>query len=168
MGNKSLTAKVAKHSVSTEECINIYENDNKESTTLLWFDPNFESPRDTEQTTKRLRLINDYVKFYRNLDQCVKFIRSIDREKIFLIICGSKASQLLSHVSCLRQVNSIFIYGTEKQLYEHLINEYSKIIGTYTNLDELCEAIQKQIDLVDNQLQTFSFFDQNKKSTNDL
>ncbi|CAF4562150.1 unnamed protein product [Rotaria socialis] len=163
MGNKSLTSKVAKLPASTDKYINSYENDNKESTTLLWFDPNFESRRDIEQTAQRLRLINDYIKFYTDLDQCVKFIRLIDREKIFLITCGSKTSELLSHVSCLRQVNSIFIYCTKKQSYEH-----SKIIDSYTNLDELCDAIQNRIDLFDHQLQTFSFFDQNKQSTRDL
>ncbi|CAF4026129.1 unnamed protein product [Rotaria sp. Silwood2] len=168
MGNKSVTSKITKVSVTTEEYIDINENENKESTTLLWFDPNIRSRRDIEQTTQRLRLINDYVKFYTDLDECIKFIKSINREKIFLIISESKASQLLPHVSCLRQVDSIFIYSMKKQQHEHLINEYSKIIGIYTDLDELCKALQEQIDLVDNQLQTFSFFDQNQKPTKDL
>jgi hypothetical protein len=60
-------------------------NENKESTTLVWFDPNIGSRDDTEQTKQQLRLINDYVIFHTDLPPYLTFIRSIDKEKIFLI-----------------------------------------------------------------------------------
>jgi tetratricopeptide (TPR) repeat protein len=154
--------------LDSEEYIDTNNNENKESTTLIWFDPNIESREDTEETKQQLRLINDYVKFHTNLDQCVKFIQSRDKEKIFLITSGSKASQLLPHIASLRQVDSIFIFCMKKERYEHLMNEYPKIIGIYIDLNELCQSIEQQIDLVDKQLQTFSFFDQHQKSTKDL
>jgi tetratricopeptide (TPR) repeat protein len=141
---------------------------NREGTTLLWFDPKIGSREDTEHTKQCLRHINDYVKFHKDLEQCVTFIQSREKEKIFLITSGSKASQILSRVSSLRQVDCIFIYCMIKERYEHLINEYSKIIGIYVNLDELSQSIKEQIDLVDKQLQTFSVFDQHQKSTKDL
>jgi hypothetical protein len=37
--------------------------------------------------------------------------------------------------------------------------EYSNIIGFYNELDLLCASTQEQIDIVDQQYQTFSFFD---------
>ena len=142
--------------------------ENKESTTLLWFDPNIGSREDTEQTKQQLRHINDYVIFHTDLEQCVTFIQSINHEKIFLITSGSKASQLLPRVFSLHQVDSIFIFCMKKERYEHLLKEYAKTIGIYVNLDELCQSIREQIDLVDKQLQTFSFFDQHQKSTKNL
>jgi hypothetical protein len=54
-------------------------DENKENTTLIWFDPNTGSREDTAQTKQRLRHINDYVKFHTDLEQCVTFIQS--REK---------------------------------------------------------------------------------------
>ena len=141
---------------------------NKESTTLLWFDPNIGSFEDTERTKENLRSINDFVIFHTNLDQCVAFIKSIEQEQIFLITSGSKASKLLPLVAHLRQVNSIFIFCMKDERYQHLISEYSKIIGIYAQLDKLSSSIRHEIDLFDKQLQTFSVFDHHQKSTKDL
>ncbi|CAF4207608.1 unnamed protein product [Rotaria sp. Silwood2] len=145
-----------------------YVDENKESTTLIWFDPNIGSREDTEQTKQQLRLINDYVTFHTDLEQCITFIQSIHKEKIFLITSGSKASQILPRISSFRQIDSVFIYCMKKNRYEYLLDEYLNIIGIYVNLDDLCQSIKEQIDLVNKQIQTFSFFDQHEKSTKDL
>ena len=149
---------------SVPECI----DENKEHITLLWFDPSIGLGKNTETTMKRLREINDYVKFYADLDQCLVHIRSIHNEKIFLVISGLRASALLQHISTLHQIDSIFIFCMKKIKYEHLINEYPKIVGIYVDLNSLCVSIQEQVDLVEQQLETFSFFDQHQKSTKDL
>ncbi|CAF3827795.1 unnamed protein product [Rotaria sp. Silwood1] len=144
------------------------DDDNKESTTLIWFDPNIGSREDTEKTKEQLRLINDYVVFSTDLEQCATFIESVDKEKVFLITSGSKASQILSRTSSCRQLDSIFIFCLKKERYEHLFNEYSKIVGIYVKLDDLCQSIEEQIDLVNRHMQTFSFFDQHEKALKDL
>jgi hypothetical protein len=141
---------------------------NKESTSLIWFDPNIGSREDTRVTMKRLREINDYVVFQTELESCLAHIKSSQNEKIFLITSGSRASEILPHIQKFRQIDSIFIFCMKISKYEHLTNEYSKITGIYTDLDSLCASIREQIDLVDKQLETFSFFDQHQKSTKDL
>ena len=141
---------------------------NKESTTLLWVDPKIGPSEDTEKTKQNLRSINDFVVFHTDLDQCITFIQSTEKEKIFLITSGSKASQLLPLVAHLRQVDSIFIFCLKQDRYQHLIDEYPKVIGIYVRLDDLCSSIRHEIELVDQQLQTFSVFDQHQKSTKDL
>ncbi|CAF1482742.1 unnamed protein product, partial [Rotaria sp. Silwood1] len=52
--------------------------------------------------------------------------------------------------------------------YGYLLNQYSIIIGIYTNLDDLCNSIKEQIVLVSKQIQTFSFFAQHERLTKDL
>ena len=141
---------------------------NKESTTLIWFDPKIGSSEDNENTKQQLRSINDFVVFHANLDECAAFIQSTEKEKIFLITSGSKASQLLPLVAHLRQVDSIFIFCIKQDRYQQLISEYPKIIGVYARLDDLCSSIRHEIELVDQQLQTFSMFDRHQKSTKDL
>ena len=132
---------------------------NKEISTLLWFDPKIGSHEDTEVTQQQLRRINDFVLFHTDLDECVKCIQSISKEKIFLITSGAKATQLLPLVSHLCQVDCIFIFCMKKDKYQHLINEHSKIIGIYTRLDQLCSSIREEVDLFQKQLHTFSIFD---------
>ena len=145
------------------------ENANKESTTLTWFDPNIGSWEDTERTKQKLHSINDFVVFHTDLDQCVTFIQSILRNKIFLITSGSKAYQLLPRGAHLRHVDSIFIYCIEQERYQRLTTQFPKIIGIYVDLDGLCSSIQHEINLVNKQLQTFSIFDgHHQRSIKDL
>jgi tetratricopeptide (TPR) repeat protein len=155
--------------ISANETSTIPTHDeNKESISLIWFDPNIGSREDTEQTKQQLRLINDYVIFRTDLEQCISLIQSINNEKIFLITSGSRALELLPVISALSQIDSIFIYCMKIDRYQHLISDYSKTIGIYNNLNTLCTSIREQIDLVDKQLQAFSFFDQHQQSTKDL
>jgi hypothetical protein len=168
MAYKPLSSNIKSLLENNNQSVLTRDDENKESTTLIWFHPNIVSHDHTEQTKQQLRHINDYVIFHTDLQLCLTFIQSIDKEKIFLVTSGSKASQILPHLSSLRQIDSIFIYCMEINKYEHLINEYSKIIGIYNNLTDLYKSIKQQIDLFDKQLQTFSFLDQNQKSTKDL
>jgi tetratricopeptide (TPR) repeat protein len=158
------------NSITCEQQQSVVEDidENKENITLIWFDPNIGSRKDTDTTIKRLREINDYVKFYTELDQCLKHIQSIHNEKIFLVTSGARASELLPQITTLRQVDSIFIFCMKKVKYEHLTNEYLKIVGIYVDINALCVSIQEQVDLVEKQLKTFSIFDQHQKSTKDL
>ena len=144
------------------------EDENKESITLIRFDPSFGLHEDIEQTKQQLRYLNDYLIIYTDLDESIRFIQSISKEKIFLIISGSEASQLLSQICSLHQLDSIFILTTKKSQYEYLLDKYSKIIGIYDDFDDLYQSIEEKINLVDTQLQTFSYFDQNQKIMNDL
>ena len=156
----SADAKHQTHAVSN--------NENKESTTLIWFDPNIDLREDTQLTKTRLREINDYVVFHTELEQCIKSIKSIDKEKIFLITSGSLCSQLLTAIGTYRQLDSVFIFCMKKTRYENLTSEYPNIVGIYTTVDELCASLREQIDLIDQQLQTFSFYNQHQKCIRDL
>ena len=148
----------------------LYErtDDNEESTTLTWFDPNIRSRQDHETTKQKLRSINDCVTFSTEVDACVQFMKSISKEKILLVTSGSKAGSLLSAIHHCHQVDSIFIFCIQPERFTYLPHEYPKIIGIYTQLDELCSSIQQQRDLLNEQLQTFSIFDHHQKSTKDL
>ncbi|CAF3809661.1 unnamed protein product, partial [Rotaria magnacalcarata] len=135
-----------------------------EGTALIWFDPNIGSHEDTAKTKQQLCRIHDNVIFVTDLDRCVTLIQSNNAEKIFLILSGSKAGQILSQTSSCRQIDSIFIFCMKKHRYENLLNEYTKIIGIFSNLNDLCLSIKRQIDLNNKQTQTFSIYDQEEKS----
>jgi len=60
--------------ISHDDSLLTMNDENKESITLLWFDPNIGSREDTERTQKQLRLINDYVIFQADLERCITFI----------------------------------------------------------------------------------------------
>ncbi|UJR16983.1 hypothetical protein I4U23_003881 [Adineta vaga] len=146
----------------------MHRTENKESITIIWFDPSIGSNNDTERTKTRLRQINDYVVYHTDLDVCITYIHSIDKENIFLITAGSCASEILARIFNLDQIDTIFIFCYRQAQYEHLLGQYSKIIGIYVKLDLLCTAIQEQVDIINKQTQSFIIYDRHQKSTKAL
>ena len=144
--------------------------ENKESITLVWFDPNINSRVDTETTMKELRLINDYVRFHIDLETCVRFLQSIEKEKILLITSGSCALELFERLGDLPTIDSIFIFCMKKKRYEYLKDTFVKIKGIYTDVELLSSAIREQIQQIERHMDVFCFFDHHhqEKSTKDL
>ncbi|CAF3835767.1 unnamed protein product [Rotaria sp. Silwood1] len=155
------------NNVSSNQLLNTINNENKENITLIWYDSNIGLHENIEQTTQ-LRLINDYIIISIDFEQCISFIQSIDNEKIFLIISALEASKILSQISNYHQIDSIFIFNKEKIRYDYLLYEYLNIIGIYTNFNDLYQSIKQQIDIVNKQIQTFSFFNPHEILINDL
>ncbi|CAF1206617.1 unnamed protein product [Didymodactylos carnosus] len=142
-------------------------DENKESIILIWLDPYIGSDDDTQRTVAMLREINDFVVFHTHLDSCIDHVTNVQNERIFLVTSGKCAIDLLPHVEIQSQVDSIFIFCLKPNKYKHLQNEYSKIIGIFNEREELIKSIKDNIDLVEKQIQSFSFYNQ-QKSTRDL
>src|SRR4051812_46027735 len=84
--------------------------ENKESITIVWFDSDIYLHNHTVDGNERLREINDYVLYYSELEPCINYMKSVDKDKIFLITSSTNASQILSQINMLPQINSIFIF----------------------------------------------------------
>ncbi|CAF3309219.1 unnamed protein product [Rotaria socialis] len=141
---------------------------NKENITIIWFDLRIGSDEDTETVEERIRSINDFVIFITDLDECVKYIKSVEKEKIFLITSEAKTTEILAQISSLPQIDSVFIFGRKTDQYEQLLSKCSKITGIYAQIDDLWQSIKEQVNFVNRQIQAFSFFDRREKSTKDL
>ncbi|CAF2027335.1 unnamed protein product [Rotaria magnacalcarata] len=148
--------------------VNMNDGKNRENLTLIWFDSNTRLCKDTEKIIRQLRLVNDYVILCSDREECIRRVQLINKETVFLITSGAKSSQILPRISSFHQVDSVFIFNKEKIPCEDVLTEYSNVIGVYLNLEDLCKSIKEQIDLVDKQIQTFSFFDQHQILTKDL
>jgi tetratricopeptide (TPR) repeat protein len=144
---------------------------NMENITLVWYDVNINTiVEDTNESRNSLRDINDYVVNYHEQDECLNYIQSIQNENIFLITSGSCALAFVPLVHELKQIDSIFIFCREPIKYQHLLNQYQKIIGIYTEQQQLTHSIKEQVELLEEQVQTFRFYDQQQqqKSTRHL
>ncbi|CAF0854182.1 unnamed protein product [Adineta steineri] len=136
----------------------------KENVTILWCDFNINGYIDIEQIKNLLQRITTSLIFHTELEQCLNFIQSIDKENIFLVISGLDTIEFLPQISKFHQIKAIFILCTDTTKYEHLKITNSKIIDIYTKLDFLCASIHKKINSTDNQLLTFNIFNQNQTS----
>ena len=138
--------------------------ENKEEVTLIWLDKTI----DTTRTA--LREITDYVRLYTDIEPCVTYIRSINKERIFLIISGAYAEQCLDEIHDLPQIDSIFIFCMNVSKYKNEVfnrERYTKIIDVFDDEEQLIQSIRNQLDDLQKQLATFSLYEK-QKSTRDL
>jgi hypothetical protein len=142
--------------------------ENKEIVTLIWFDPNTDGNANKANTIKTLRTMNDYVLVYTDLEECISYIESVRNEKIFLIISGTWAPFVLSSIIDLKQLEVVYIFCTNREQHLYLMEKYSKILGIFVDQKELNSSIHKHLHLLNKQVETFSFYDQNQKISMNL
>ncbi|CAF1133903.1 unnamed protein product [Didymodactylos carnosus] len=147
--------------------------ENKEDISLLWFDKNLNSNiKDIKLTKDLLRQINNYVLFFTNQSECLKYIQQVKNEKILLIISGSSTidNEFLKQIHEFRQIDSLFIFCVEKEKYEQLLSNmnYQKIIGIFTDQETLMRTIRHTIKLIEQQSSVFILYNHTQKTTRNL
>lgn len=139
-----------------------------EDVTILWFDQfmdETENRGDVEKTKTLLREINDYVLFFSQPDPCIDYVKSVGKEKIFIIMSGFYAKEHLEKIHSLPQVDSVFIFCVFRAKYLPLKEKYSKIIDVFTEQQDLMESLRSNIELVTKQAAAFGLFDGQQRST---
>lgn len=160
---KSLSLNDLKY-IDQQQCDVIDKSGNKKNIIIICFNSNNE----IEDFKNLFHQINyTDVVFHTDLESCISFIRSIKKQKIFLVILSS-SFQILSNITQLCQIDSIFILCLDNDQYEYLPIQNPKIIDIYHNMDLLRSSIQEQISLVNKQCYLCSFFNQREHVTKDL
>ena len=143
-------------------------SENIEDVTIVWFDQYMDdvaNRQDSERTKALLRVINDYVLFFARPDPFIDYIKSVPKEKIFLITTGSHAKEYLEKIHYLPQLDSVFIFCLCRSKYLPLKEQYSKIIDVFTEQKDLMDSLKSNIDLVTKQATVFGLFDGKQRST---
>ncbi|CAF1215384.1 unnamed protein product [Rotaria sordida] len=145
---------------------------------LVWLDsPPYKSFSNNEKNILYyLRQLNvASIRVYNDVNLCLDFLKSISSveniqsSKIFLILSDEFNLEILPELKSLSIVNSIFIFSMDSTKYVELIKEYeSFIINICTNIDDLYNSINKQIEEHDELKLVFHFFAQKQNTTRDL
>lgn len=147
-------------------CLHRSSQLNRETTTLIWFDPEIENQH---RLMTNLRIINDYVLIYTKLEECKSYIQSVKNEKIFLILPTTCATVILPSIINVKQLDRVFLFCKNSESNSYLKDKYSsKIAGVFTNQHELENSLQHNLGMSNKQVETFSFYDQNQKVSVDL
>ncbi|CAF0982183.1 unnamed protein product [Rotaria sordida] len=145
---------------------------------LVWLDsPPYKSFSNNEKNILYyLRQLNvASIRVYNDVNLCLDFLKSISSveniqsSKIFLILSDEFNLEILPELKSLSIVNSIFIFSMDSTKYVELIKEYEPfIINICTNIDDLYNCINKQIEEHDELKLVFHFFAQKQNTTRDL
>ena len=146
------------------------ENKNKEEITLIWYDKNIGVRDDTRKTIELLQQINDYVLICSNRETCIEKIGQIQKEKVFLILSGSSAQDILDDIHDHQQIDSVYIFCMKRQRYETFLNndKYYKVIGIYTKHAPLLAAIHENMRYLIKHSEAVSLFDQDGQAMRNL
>ncbi|CAF1113460.1 unnamed protein product [Rotaria sp. Silwood1] len=116
-------------------------NTNMETFLIVWLDANINKTKDNEDTYKALRTSVNYLKTFDNLQEGETYIRSIQREKIILIVSGGYGRAIVPRIHDLVQVNCIYVYCVDKAYNEAWSKDYSKIRSVITKRKQLIDEI---------------------------
>jgi tetratricopeptide (TPR) repeat protein len=114
----------------------------QEPPTLIWYNKNNDE-----------KIEEDIFIYYNNPQECIETIKQ-STKPIFLILNSSSATDLLSHIHSLKQIDTIFIScksSREQQRCQYLLQHYSKIFHLFIDQKQLLDILHENIDLYQRQ-----------------
>lgn len=109
------------------------EQKNMEDLIIIWLDQNINQIKENISKRKiHLPEIINSLEMFDDIDQCLRFIKTIKEEKIFLIISGSLGTAIVNVLNNSSRILSIYIYCLDERHPKIWSKNYSKIVGTYT------------------------------------
>jgi tetratricopeptide (TPR) repeat protein len=124
----------------------VKEQKSMEDLILIWLDPNINQIKENDSKRKmNLREIINCLEMFNDIDQCLRYIKNIKQEKIFLILSGLLGKTIINELNDCSQILSIYIYGSDERQYKIWSKTYSKMLGIYPNEYELITQIRKDV-----------------------
>ena len=111
---------------------------------LIWSDANIDKENtDCRNAIAHFRHIINNINTYTNGNECIEFVKSVDKEKICLVISGALGKQIVSRVHNMIQVNTIIIFCHNVKYHEQWTKQWSKIKGVFADATLVFEALKQ-------------------------
>jgi hypothetical protein len=128
-----------------------------EDFTVIWLDSTInDTNEDTQNSITELQQIANTVITFRDSDQCIDFMTDTKYEKVFLIISGSLGHKLVPLIENITRINFIYILCRNKQINEEWAEIYQKVIGVFTHIQAICNALKQDVHQSENNLTPMS------------
>lgn len=115
---------------------------------LIWLDANNnDSNQDFQRSRTILRRIIKRIDIFVHRDQCLDFIRSIEKIQIFLIISGVLGQSLVPEIHDQSEIEYIYIFCGNKAKHQQWSNVWPKIRGVFTDIDKICEILKTDAEI---------------------
>ncbi|CAF1153398.1 unnamed protein product [Adineta steineri] len=131
---------------------------------LIWVDSNInENNTDCSNTIKQFKRVVNNVHAFTDSEECVEFVQTITNNKVCMIISGSLGKHIVPHVHNMSQVDTIFIFCSNKEWHKEWTKEWLKIKGIFTDITSICETLKQAAHKGDENAIPISFMASNKK-----
>ena len=118
---------------------------NFEKNTLVWLNENHDDEENTKKIVLKLRQIINYVRVFKNADECIDYISTNENEQFVFLVSTSSANIIISLTYQIMQIKFIYIFTTNKQFYNQWCQAFKKFAGIFTDVIELCDALQRDV-----------------------
>ena len=98
---------------------------------------------DCRNMIKQLQCVLDDLITFTDEGDCIEFIATINDTKACMIIPGYLGQNIVPRLHNMFQIDSIFIFCSNKQNYDELSKDWSKIKGVFTEVTSICEALNQ-------------------------
>ncbi len=112
---------------SIQRSISVKFVNNLESFACLWLDQNIDSTQGNRDTQKELRHVINHLRTFDNSDECEKYIRQINQEKVILIVSGSLGQEIVPRLHDLPQLSACYVFCKDKKRNEEWASKYLKV-----------------------------------------
>ncbi|CAF3582838.1 unnamed protein product [Rotaria sp. Silwood1] len=124
----------------------IEQSSTVENFIIIWLDASLDIHSNEQNSFKnRFQNLVHLILLFNEVNQCIDFITDIKNEKIFLIISGLLGRKLMPVINNFSQIDSVYIYCTNKARYEKWADEEKKIKGVFQNIEPIYDAVRRDI-----------------------
>ena len=111
---------------------------------LIWLDSDInENSSECQNTIAHLRGAVNALNSFTDDGECIQFLKDMATEKVCMIISGALGQQVMPRVHDLSQVDSIFIFCSNKTYHQGWAKSWPKIKGVYTDIKSICDALKQ-------------------------
>ena len=136
---------------------------------LVWLDANATpSSEGYQRKLEQLRSVVNEVNVFLEPDECLDFLTDIQLEKVFLIVSGSLARDLLHCIHPVAQIDAIYIICGDQNLHKEWMKKWPKVKGVYTQIQPLSQALELAAKKCDRDFVAVSFPEVNADGASDI
>ena len=152
---------MAKSSETAHPKVRIIEN-----FVVVWLDPAVEKFRtDYEKSIQELRRIVNWIKTISDSDECLKFLRQIKDERIFVIASGGLGQKIIDELQKMRTIVTVYIFCVEKEKHKKSAKNYTKIKDVFIEIQPLCAMLKEDVRQSNSDLISFDVISAPKDGT---
>ncbi|CAF0894415.1 unnamed protein product [Didymodactylos carnosus] len=138
----------------------------EENLLLCWLENDVDDSVDSKKAHGPREGLDIPFRLYHDQHKCAEFIRSVENEKILLVVSGTvTACPTFPTIHSFLAVDSVFIFSANAEKYAALQDHYPKIVGIYIEHKSLFKAIRRKIRMLTTETVGFSLFDRQKEKT---
>jgi hypothetical protein len=106
----------------------LLEDENFETTTLIWLDSKSIRSEERRNSQKKFRSAINHTKIFDNIQECKKYINNLSKDdRAVFITSGKLGKDFVPCIHQFRQIRSIYIFCMDEKKNERWTKEYIKV-----------------------------------------